>query len=78
MHIDALPYELLSAIVEDVVRDYLFEYFTSHGTPLPWNAISSLNSVSVVMRAVVHTLLSSSALSIPRLEDGRCVFPILK
>ena len=72
-----LPYELLSHIVEDIVRDYLFEYFTSYSTPRPWNAISSLSDVSVVMRAVVRTLLSS-ALSIPSLEDGRCVLPTLK
>ncbi|KAF8514285.1 hypothetical protein JB92DRAFT_2919921 [Gautieria morchelliformis] len=65
-----LPFELLSDIVERLVGEYLYEYFLSHGSPKHWNAISVLNSVSVPLRAVVHTLLASS-LAIPRLEDGR-------
>ncbi|KAF8574726.1 hypothetical protein K439DRAFT_1665352 [Ramaria rubella] len=66
----SLPLELLSHIVENLVRDFLYEYFTSPNPSHTWNAISTLCNTSVTLRSVTHSLISSG-LSIPSLKDGR-------
>ena len=68
-----LPPELLSIVVEGMVREYLRQYFICYGES--WDAISTLLGVSTLLRGITDSLLCSG-LGILRLEDGMCAHTV--
>ncbi|KIJ53697.1 hypothetical protein M422DRAFT_775720 [Sphaerobolus stellatus SS14] len=58
--LDSLPPELLSYIIESLLRDSLFVYFDYKQKERPWNGIYTLAAVSRRMRDITHSTLVST------------------